>query len=311
MLIAFLAAAALGQTSSSPPSLGAEGPGAIFTDNDYPVDAIRKEEQGTVAFRLRVTSAGGVENCAVTASSGSASLDAATCRILSERAKLTPATDASGKAIAGDFDGRIRWVLPEITRAEVVTARLSFTALRAITNIWEVTAGGEQRSCRREYRFESGETLHMGQCLPLDRKFVKAAAAYLAWQKDEIVTLRLDNFWLVDPTLPWPAHDEARGELLVRGESDYHLADDQRVQTCTLGRALARINWRTDPCFRRTFSGEVPAGSRDVRMAVQWVVQKGPDTGRPAQFPWMDAAPPVTGEVADRPEDRPAAPLSR
>jgi TonB family protein len=54
-----------------------------------------------------------VTSCTVTSSSGSASLDAATCRIMTERARFIPARDRRGRAVADSLSARVRWVLPE------------------------------------------------------------------------------------------------------------------------------------------------------------------------------------------------------
>jgi protein TonB len=53
-----------------------------------------------------------VTGCTVTSSSGSATLDAATCNILRRRARFTPATDSSGNPTTDTASTRIRWVLP-------------------------------------------------------------------------------------------------------------------------------------------------------------------------------------------------------
>lgn len=85
----------------------------LLSDDDYPAEAIRNEEQGTAGFRLTVSADGKVTHCFITRSTGSLTLDETTCRIISERGRFTPARDAGGKAISGNFDGRIMWRLPE------------------------------------------------------------------------------------------------------------------------------------------------------------------------------------------------------
>jgi protein TonB len=77
------------------------------------VDAIRRDEQGTVAFRLLINRRGRVSECQIVSSSGSNALDGATCRILEDRARFEPARDADGKRIADETTGRIRWMLPD------------------------------------------------------------------------------------------------------------------------------------------------------------------------------------------------------
>lgn len=86
---------------------------SYFSDDDYPVAALRNDEQGVVAFSLTISPEGRVSRCTITSSSGSASLDETTCRILTERARYTPARDAAGRPTEGADHGRIAWRLPE------------------------------------------------------------------------------------------------------------------------------------------------------------------------------------------------------
>ena len=86
---------------------------SLFSDADYPDDAIRNNEQGSVAFRLDIASDGKVGSCSILSSSGSTILDVATCRILMERARFQPARDAAGKPTSDSYNGRITWRLPE------------------------------------------------------------------------------------------------------------------------------------------------------------------------------------------------------
>lgn len=85
----------------------------IFSTDDYPAAAIRREEQGTVNFSLSINRRGRVTECQVVQSSGSEALDKQTCRILTKRARFDPARNAEGKRIADTYSGRIRWELPE------------------------------------------------------------------------------------------------------------------------------------------------------------------------------------------------------
>ncbi len=86
---------------------------ALFSSDDYPLAALQREEQGTVAFTLGINEQGRVERCYITQSSGSATLDHATCSILTKRARFTPARSADGRAVADIRNSRIRWLLPE------------------------------------------------------------------------------------------------------------------------------------------------------------------------------------------------------
>jgi protein TonB len=86
--------------------------GLLVSSSDYPPEAIRAGEQGTTGFRLVVAADGSVSDCTVVQSSGSATLDAATCRLMSSRARFTPALDAKGKPSIDTVNARIAWRLP-------------------------------------------------------------------------------------------------------------------------------------------------------------------------------------------------------
>ena len=88
------------------------GPTALLRVEDYPREAIKRHEEGTVQARLRVSSEGRVIGCAIVRSA-SPSLDAATCRIITQRARFVPTKGGDGTPIESDFLAPpIRWVLP-------------------------------------------------------------------------------------------------------------------------------------------------------------------------------------------------------
>ena len=80
--------------------------------DDYPKEASQAGIEGTVGFRLSIDRMGNVDGCQITLSSGYLVLDDTTCRLLSARAKFTPAQDATGRRIAGSYASRVRWVQP-------------------------------------------------------------------------------------------------------------------------------------------------------------------------------------------------------
>ena len=85
----------------------------LLSSDDYPAAALRAEEEGSVDFRLAVGKDGRVSACTVTGTSGSASLDSATCRLMKARSTFDPARDRRGRPVAGSFDGRITWRIDE------------------------------------------------------------------------------------------------------------------------------------------------------------------------------------------------------
>lgn len=94
----------------------------LTTSEDYPVRALREGRQGTVQFRVTVGEAGRVEACQITASSGSADLDAATCEIVSRRGRFKPPTDASGQPAKRIYASKMHWAIPREPPASVAAA---------------------------------------------------------------------------------------------------------------------------------------------------------------------------------------------
>ena len=80
-------------------------------ENDYPSAARANEEQGTVEFELAISASGAVENCVIIQSSGSTSLDLATCNLVKRRARFNPATDSLGRPISAKSKDRLTWRL--------------------------------------------------------------------------------------------------------------------------------------------------------------------------------------------------------
>ena len=88
-------------------------PGEWVTNDDYPDAALRAEEQGRTRFRIEVGADGRPTSCTVTASSGSASLDNAACRLLMRRARFVPGKDANGDPVGGTYANSFNWRIPE------------------------------------------------------------------------------------------------------------------------------------------------------------------------------------------------------
>jgi protein TonB len=78
-------------------------------DSDYPRDALRAGIGGTVHLRFTVGVKGRVTDCVVTQSSGSALLDATTCRLIVARFRYEPSRDAQGRAVPDVVTGEHVW----------------------------------------------------------------------------------------------------------------------------------------------------------------------------------------------------------
>ena len=70
---------------------------------NYPVEALRREEEGTVVFTALVGEHGRVIDCRIDRSSGSVILDEATCREIARYGRFEPARDAEGNPVAGEW----------------------------------------------------------------------------------------------------------------------------------------------------------------------------------------------------------------
>ena len=86
---------------------------SLFSADDYPAAALRAEEEGLVTFRIAIDREGRVAGCDIVSSSGSASLDSTTCRLIRTRARFQPARTAKGQKTADVMYGRVWWRFPE------------------------------------------------------------------------------------------------------------------------------------------------------------------------------------------------------
>jgi len=96
----------------SRPALLLGDPGLWTNDADYPAAARLARGAGIIGFTLSVSAEGKVTDCKISHSSGSATLDAATCSLLIKNARLFPALD-QGRPVAGHYSNRFRWSLPD------------------------------------------------------------------------------------------------------------------------------------------------------------------------------------------------------
>jgi len=84
----------------------------FFSTNDYPLEALKNGQVGTVGVLIWVEADGGVSSCEVIESSAAPILEKTTCNVLTKRARFTPAKDAAGQAVRAPRFSRIRWELP-------------------------------------------------------------------------------------------------------------------------------------------------------------------------------------------------------
>ena len=129
---------------------------AVISNEDYPLDAMRNSEQGTVGFVLTLDERGRVADCVVEYSSGSASLDAQTCRLMWLRTQLEPGRDKAGKPVTSALRARIRWVLPEPDPIPIVPWTSTMTL--------RIDRVGQLKSCRVEAEAVWGDPVNQDEC---------------------------------------------------------------------------------------------------------------------------------------------------
>ncbi len=88
-------------------------PSRWVTDRDFKSRWIREGLSGVARFTLQIDANGRVSDCTITRSTTHAVLDAATCRLVSDRARFTPARGPDGAITSGTYSSSIRWDIPD------------------------------------------------------------------------------------------------------------------------------------------------------------------------------------------------------
>ncbi|HEX6742268.1 MAG TPA: energy transducer TonB [Sphingomicrobium sp.] len=84
----------------------------VFSDEDYPSEALMQGKEGSGRFLLLIDEKGSVAGCHVQVPSGVPILDAMGCQVIRERAKFKPALDAQGHPVRSSyFTPPINWRL--------------------------------------------------------------------------------------------------------------------------------------------------------------------------------------------------------
>lgn len=119
MLVAFVSALFISGSNSAPVANQPSGPrsarllpASVLMPADYPAEAVKRREQGTVRYRVTVSAEGRASQCAVTESSGSSILDKAACDIMLTRGRFVPAVNSAGTPVSSEYSTRMRWTLP-------------------------------------------------------------------------------------------------------------------------------------------------------------------------------------------------------
>lgn len=110
MIAVSLLALALAQ-SADVPACPRRGNGPWVTDRDYPREARKLHQQGTVKFELEIATNGCAARCTIIKSSGYPLLDDKTCALMLERARFNPDRDANGNPIPAIWQHDFTWKL--------------------------------------------------------------------------------------------------------------------------------------------------------------------------------------------------------
>jgi periplasmic protein TonB len=112
-LLLLLLAQAAGQSCPPPPPPPKGENKAIFSYEDYPLEALRNHWEGTVVADLSISPQGVPVACRIVKSSGYKILDDSTCGLIFRRARFTPAQDEKCNPIAGTYrTPPITWKIP-------------------------------------------------------------------------------------------------------------------------------------------------------------------------------------------------------
>lgn len=102
--------------AAQPPAIpGGEAPPQIVNpqqmlqNDDYPIEALKRDQGGIVSIALHVAADGAKASCAVTETSGFGILDKATCTLFMKRARFAPARNSAGQAVEGDYHTAFIW----------------------------------------------------------------------------------------------------------------------------------------------------------------------------------------------------------
>jgi protein TonB len=84
----------------------------LITSDDYPPSALDNNEQGSVQVTLTIGPSGRVTGCSPSGGASS-TLRSATCRLLTSRARFSPAQDANGNPTTSSYSQTIVWRIAE------------------------------------------------------------------------------------------------------------------------------------------------------------------------------------------------------
>lgn len=179
------------------PAQALNPPVGLFTQDDYPVEALRRDEEGLVIAQVDVTADGRVGGCTVVQSSGSQALDSGTCSILTRRARYRPARNQAGQAVADHERVRIKWLLPrDPYQATIESMEVRYRADGKLDGCTNRTEDKDQPPCRMiaqlvdAVRSKSGSTTELrGRTLTFEHRVDIDGLAWSPQRSDGLIVV--------------------------------------------------------------------------------------------------------------------------
>lgn len=215
-----------------------------FTPNDYPEAAIDAHEEGTVRTKLAVNADGEVVGCTILITSKSVALDAATCRIATERARFTSVRGGHAVAAMREYILETKWDLP--------AQPLVPWQWRAVVNF----SRGSAISCERLDKAEDWDFIDCDRIVPSNLLARLLGNKYLDVVSVEIVkTRRLDSGNVMLPS--------STKRTIRVSESVFSIGSDGRVSACET--RVAAVPGASDLCtVPRLINGKYSGSSAFV-----------------------------------------------
>jgi len=207
---------------------------------DYPASALHLGQQGVVGVSLTIGTDGRVTSCFVEQSSNYPVLDSTTCRLLTRRARFTPAEDGRGNLVPSAVHKRVGWHIPAEPLYEVIewTSRI----------VLRVGPNGEVRSCKEEASqphppFSSG-------CFAY-RNFGPAFLASIRGPQargDATIVFQTDFVIGRAPQAP-----PTGARVIMRRAGQFTIGVDGKVSNCAITETVGRADLAGELC--RMFEG--------------------------------------------------------
>ena len=205
---------------------------------DYPAEARRLGQTGTVAFELTVDERGMVTACRVTGSSSYPVLDTQTCTLIQQRARVTAATGSGGHPVTAHYASRVHWALP----AEPAVAAANWASYGHLV----IANDGKILSCTED---KSGAPPDSDFCATFAHLPPSVALGMRGGADGKSADVVFETHFRVDGQSSAPARYEAPGRTLVSLISSSFVIDETgRVRDCKVVRTEGNAQFHVRIC---------------------------------------------------------------